>query len=113
MWAQPFPNKPMRIILPVNSGNPGDLRARQIAAKFPEVFGQSLIVDNSADGNSFIAAEAVARAPADGYTLLMGNATTHSINPWAYQKMPYRDVEDFAPVTLISAGPLILAVTAA
>ena len=56
--AQPFPNKPVRIILPVGAGNPGDVRARQIAAKFSEVFGQSLIVDNRPGGNGFIAAEA-------------------------------------------------------
>jgi tripartite-type tricarboxylate transporter receptor subunit TctC len=113
LWAQAFPNKPVRIILGVTSGNPGDVRARQIAAKFPDVFGQSLVVENRPGGNSFIAAEAVARAPADGYTLLLGNSPTHSVNPWAFQKMPYRDVEDFAPVTLVSAGPLILAVNAA
>lgn len=113
LWAQAFPNKQVRIILGVTSGNPGDVRARQIAAKFPEVFGQSLIVENRPGGNSFIAAEAVARAPADGYTLLLGNSPTHSVNPWAFRKMPYRDVEDFAPVTLVSAGPLIMAVNAA
>lgn len=113
LWAQAFPNKPVRIILGVTPGNPGDLRARQIAAKFPEVFGQSLIVDNRPGGNSFIAAVAVALAPADGYTLLLGNNATHIINPLSFQKMPYRDVEDFAPVTLITAGPLIMAVNAA
>lgn len=116
VWAQaqpqpqPFPNKPIRIILPVTSGNPGDLRARQIAAKFPEVFGQNLIVDNRPGGNGFIAAQAAARAPADGYTLFMGNSLTHVYNPWLFKKMPYRDVEDFAPVTLIGASPLMLAV---
>lgn len=108
--AQPFPNKPVRIILPVGAGNPGDVRARQIAAKFPEVFGQSLIVDNRPGGNGFIAAEAAARAPADGYTLFVGNSGTHVYNPWLFKKMPYRDVEDFAPVTMIAGGPLILAV---
>ena len=112
LWAQAFPNKPVRLILPVTSGNPGDVRARQIAAKFPEVFGQSLVVENRPGGNSFIAAEAVARAPADGYMLLLGNSVTHAINPLSFQKMPYRDVEDFVPVTLVSAGPLILAVNA-
>ena len=126
MWAQPaskepvlssskgsgqaYPNKPVRIILSVGSGNPGDVRARQIGAKFPEVFGQNLIVDNRPGGNGFIAAEAAARAPADGYTLFLGNSITHVYNPWLFRKMPYRDVEDFAPVTLISGGPMMLAV---
>ena len=108
--AQTFPNKPVRIILPVGAGNPGDVRARQIAARFPEVFGQTLIVENRPGGNGFIAAEAAARAPADGYTLFLGNSGTHVYNPWLFKKMPYRDVEDFAPVTLIAGGPLILAV---
>ncbi len=111
--AQTFPSKPIRIILPVGPGNPGDTRARQLAAKFPEVFGQSLVVDNRPGGNGFIAAEAAARAPADGYTLFMGNSLTHVYNPWLYRKMPYRDVDDFSPVTLIGGGPLMLAVNAA
>jgi tripartite-type tricarboxylate transporter receptor subunit TctC len=110
VWAQPYPNKPLRIILPGGSGSPADVRARQIAAKFPEGFGQNLIVDNRPGGNGFIAAEAAARALADGYTLFMGNSATHVYNPWLFRKLPYRDVEDFAPVTLVSGGPLILAV---
>ena len=110
--AQPFPSKPVRIILPVGAGNPGDVRARQISAGFLEVFGQQLIVDNRPGANGFIAAEAAARAPADGYTLFMGNSLTHVYNPWLFRKMPYRDVEDFAPVTLIAGGPLMLAVNA-
>ena len=108
--AQAYPNKPVRIILPVGAGNPGDVRARQIAAQFPEVFGQSLVVDNRPGASGFLAAEAAARAPADGYTLFVGNSGTHVYNPWLFKKMPYRDVEDFAPVTMISGGPLILAV---
>lgn len=110
--AQPFPSKPVRIILPVGAGNPGDVRARQISAGFLEVFGQQLIVDNRPGANGFIAAEAAARAPADGYTLFMGNSLTHVYNPWLFRKMPYRDVEDFVPVTLIAGGPLMLAVNA-
>lgn len=108
--AQPFPNKPIRIILPVGAGNPGDVRARQISARFPEVFGQALIVDNRPGANGFIAAEAAARAPADGYTLFMGNSLTHVYNPWLFRKMPYRDLEDFTPVTLVAGGPMMLAV---
>ena len=110
--AQAYPNKPVHIILPVGSGNPGDVRARQIAAKFPEVFGQPLIVENRPGANGFIAAEAAARATADGYTLFLGNSGTHVYNPWLFRKMPYRDAEDFAPVTLIAGGPVVMAVNA-
>lgn len=108
--AQPFPNKPVRIILPLGTGSPSDLRARQIAAAFPEVFGQPLVVDNRPGASGFIAAEAATRAPADGYTLFMGNFFTHAYNPWLFRKMPYRDVEDFTPITLVGGSPLIMAV---
>lgn len=108
--AQPFPNKPVRIILPVGAGTPSDLRARQLAAGFPAVFGQPLVVENRPGANGFIAAEEAARAPADGYTLFMGNFFTHVYNPWLFRKMPYRDVEDFTPVTLVGASALMMAV---
>ena len=108
--GQAYPNKPIRMIVPQAVGSPGDFWARLIAAKSPEVFGQNLIVDNRPGANGFIGAEAAARAPADGYTLLMTNSITHVYNPWLYRKLPYRDVEDFAPVTLVSGGPLMLAV---
>lgn len=111
-WAQPYPTKAIHIILPGGSGSPNDVRARQIAANFTEVFGQTLVVDNKPGANGFIAAEAAARSPADGYTLFMGNSQTHVYNPWLFRRMPYRDVEDFVPITLISGGPLILAVNA-
>ena len=100
------------MIVPQAVGSPGDYWARQIAAKFPEIFGQNLIVDNRPGANGFLGAEAAARAPADGYTLCLANAITHVYNPWLFRKMPYRDVEDFAPVTLVSGSPLMLAVTA-
>lgn len=109
--AQDFPTRPLRVIVPTPAGNPFDLRARQLSAKFPEVLGQPLIVDNRPGGNQFIAAEAAARAPADGYTLFLGGSSTFALNPWLFRKMPYRAEEDFTPVTMISAGPLILAVS--
>lgn len=112
VWAQPYPTRAVRIILPTGSGSPNDVRARQIAANFTEVFGQTLVVENKPGANGFIAAEAAARAPADGYTLFLGNSQTHVYNPWLFRRLPYRDVEDFVPITLISGGPLILAVNA-
>jgi len=108
--AQAYPNKPIRMIVPQAVGSPGDYWGRLIAAKFPEVMGQNLIVDNRPGANGFLGAEAAARAPADGYTLFLANAITHVYNPWLYRKLPYRDLEDFAPVTLVSGGPLMLAV---
>lgn len=111
-WAQSFPNKPIRIILPVGPGHPSDVRVRQVAAGFLEVFGQHLIVENRPGANGFIAAEAAARAPADGYTVFAGSSLTHVYNPWLFRKMPYRDVEDFVPVTMIAGSPVVLAINA-
>lgn len=110
--AQIFPAKPIRLIVPAGPGSPTDLRARQLSPKFPEVLGQPLVVDNRPGGNQFIGAVAAARAPADGHTLFFGNFVSHAYNPWLFREMPYRDQEDFIPVTMISGGPLMLAVSA-
>jgi tripartite-type tricarboxylate transporter receptor subunit TctC len=108
--AQPFPSKPLRFILADGAGGPTDLRARQIGARLSEYLGQPVVIDNRPGGNMMIAAEAAAKAPADGYTLFMGNVVTHSLNPWLFRTLPYRPNQDFAPITMVSAGPLILVV---
>ncbi|MGH8632590.1 MAG: Bug family tripartite tricarboxylate transporter substrate binding protein [Burkholderiales bacterium] len=109
--AQDFPTKALRVIVPAAGGNPFDLRARQLSAKFPEVLGQSLVVENRPGGNQFIGAEAAARAPADGYTLFLAGSSTMALNPWLFRKMPYRPDEDFTPVAMLSSGPLVLVVS--
>ena len=108
--AQGFPTKPIRLIVSAGPGSTPDLRARQIAAKLPDTLGQAVIVDNRPGGNGFLAAEAVARAPADGHTLLLGAQSIFAVNPWLFKSLPYRPDEDFAPVTLVTAGPAILTV---
>ncbi len=106
--AQNYPTKPVKLIVPAGPGSAPDLRARQIAANF--ALGQSLVIENRPGGSSIIAAEAAARAQGDGYTLLLGNIITHALNPWLFKSLPYRAEEDFVPVTMISAGPYILAI---
>lgn len=110
--SQSYPAKPVRIIVIAGPGSAPDVRARQIASRFPEFLGQSLIVENKAGGQGIIAAEAAARAPADGYTLLLGGGQTHALNPWLFEKLPYRAEEDFTPITSVSKGYWLIATNA-
>ena len=111
-WAQPqapYPNKPLKFIVPDGPGSVSDLRARQISVKLGESLGQPVVVENRVGGSMVIGAEAAAKSPPDGYTLFFGNIVTHSLNPMLFKSLAYKP-EDFTPVTSISAGPLILVV---
>ena len=88
---QPYPTKPLRLIVPDGPGSVSDLRARQVSAKLGELLG----------GSMMIGAEAAARSPADGYTLFFGNIVTHSLNPLLFKSVAYKP-EDFVPVTSVS-----------
>jgi tripartite-type tricarboxylate transporter receptor subunit TctC len=103
-----WPTKPVRIVVPFAAGGTTDILARAIAPELQRAFGQPFVVDNKpgAGGNS--GAAEVAKAAADGYTLLMGTVGTHAINPSLYPKMPYDHVKDFAPVTLVAGVPNVL-----
>ena len=107
--AQSFPAKPIRIIVPLAAGGPGDVLARTVGQKLAESVGQQVVVDNRPGANSNIGNEAVAKAPPDGYTLL-ATASTLTINPSLYANLPYDAVKSFAPVTLIASTPLVLVV---
>ena len=109
-FAQTYPSKPVRLIVADGPGGPSDLRALQLGVKLGEALGQAVVVDNRPGGSMIIAAEAAARAPADGYTLFLGNLITHSINPLLFKTLPYRADRDFIPVTLVSAGVLVVVV---
>jgi tripartite-type tricarboxylate transporter receptor subunit TctC len=111
-FAQEFPSRPLRVIVAEGPGGPTDLRSRQIGAKLSEFLGQPVITENRPGANMILAAQAAARAPADGYTLFMGNSGTHTTNPLLFKSLPYRADEDFAPVTLVTAGPFILVASA-
>jgi tripartite-type tricarboxylate transporter receptor subunit TctC len=108
--AQTYPNKPIKLIVAASPGGTNDLRARQIAPKLSEALGQPVVVDNRPGGNGIIAAQAVAQAPADGHTLLLGNSSLIALNLWLFKTLPYNAEKDFIPVTLVAAGPLILAI---
>jgi tripartite-type tricarboxylate transporter receptor subunit TctC len=108
--AQSYPSKPIRFIVPDAPGGSQDLRARQIAPKLSEALGQPVVIDNRPGGNAIIGAEAAAKAPADGYTIFLGNIATQSLNPLAFKTLPYRPDEDFVPVTAITSGFLVVAI---
>ena len=98
MWAQAgWPGKPVRIVVPFAAGGTTDILARAIAPELQKAFGQPFVVDNKPGAGGNTGAAEVAKAAADGYTLLMGTVGTQAINPSLYPKMPYDAVKDFAP----------------
>jgi tripartite-type tricarboxylate transporter receptor subunit TctC len=109
--AQPaYPSKPVRLVVPFPAAGTTDLLARAAAQKLFEAWGQQVIVDNRPGAAGNIGAELVAKAPPDGYTLLMGTVGTHAINTSLYAKMPYDHVKDFTPVILVAGVPNVLVV---
>lgn len=109
VYAQPYPAKPVRIVVPFAPGGGTDVIARQLAAGMSESLKRQVIVDNRAGANGIVGTEIVARSPADGYTLLFVSSP-HSINPSVYAKLPYDTLRDFAPVSLVALSPYVLVV---
>ena len=107
--AQTYPSKPIRIVVPLAAGGPGDVLARAVAQKLTESIGQQVVVDNRVGANTNIGNEAVAKSAPDGYTLLM-SASTLTINPSLYANLPYDAIKSFVPVTLVATTPLVLVV---
>ncbi|RUP30192.1 MAG: tripartite tricarboxylate transporter substrate binding protein [Curvibacter sp.] len=107
--ASRYPDKPLRLVLAFPPGGPTDLVARVLAQKLGEQLGQSVLVDNRPGANGNIAAEMVARAPADGYTLFY-NTSAVALSPALYKKLSYDVRTDFAPVALTAVIPLVLVV---
>ncbi len=105
--AQAYPAKPVRIVVPFAPGGGTDVIARYLATGLSESFKRQFIVDNRAGANAIVGTEIVARAPADGYTLLFVSSP-HSVNPSMYAKLPYDTLRDFAPVSMVASSPYIL-----
>jgi tripartite-type tricarboxylate transporter receptor subunit TctC len=108
--AQAYPSKPIKILVPFPAGGTVDFFARAIAPKLSEALGQQVVIDNRSGAGGNIAAEAVAKAPADGYTLLMGSEIV-SINISLYPKLGYDPVKDLDPVVLVGTVPNVLIVS--
>ncbi|HVE48544.1 MAG TPA: tripartite tricarboxylate transporter substrate binding protein [Casimicrobiaceae bacterium] len=105
-----YPNKPIRVVVPFPAGGATDILARAAGQKMTEAFGQPVVVDNRPGAGGNIGSELVAKAPNDGYTLLMGTVGTHAINASLYSKMPYDHVKDFIPIVLVAGVPNVLVV---
>ncbi len=108
--AQFAPNRPLRLVVPFPAGGPTDIVARPLAQLLGEALGQQVIVDNRGGAGGAIGADLVAKAPADGYTLLMGTVGTHAINPGLYRRLPYDASKDFTPLGLVAMAPVAVVV---
>jgi tripartite-type tricarboxylate transporter receptor subunit TctC len=110
--AQPYPTKPVKLVVPFPPGGSLDIAGRLIAQKLTEMWGQSVVVENKPGAGGNIGADFVAKSPPDGYTILLGALSTHAVNPSLYKSMPYDAAKDFAPITLIAITPNVLVVSA-
>lgn len=108
-WAQDYPAKQVRVVLPFPAGGGSDLIARVVAQKLTGSLGQPVVVDNRAGASGNIAAEIVAKAPADGYTLLFGNSSL-SISPAVFQKLNYDPMRDLTAISMASSYPFTLVI---
>src|SRR5688572_4037165 len=108
--AQNYPNKPIRMIVPVPPGGGADFVARSYASRLGEALGQQVVVDNRGGAAGIIAMEATAKAAPDGYTIIQTNISTISINPYMYSKLPYDAEKGFAPVSITTLNPLVLVI---
>jgi tripartite-type tricarboxylate transporter receptor subunit TctC len=108
--AQTFPAKPVRLIVPYPPGGPLDEVARAVGQKLAPMWGQQLIVDNRSGAGGSIGADVVAKSPPDGYTLVLANSGPMTINVSLRKDLPYDPQKDFAPVTQIISGPMVLVV---
>ena len=109
---QNYPTRPVRLIVTVPPGGAADLVARVMAQKLGESMGQTVVVDNRAGGGGQIAAELVAKAAPDGYTLLQSSITTHGIGPHVYEKLLFDPVKDFSTVALYATMPMVIVANA-
>src|SRR5205814_7841603 len=105
-----YPNRPVRIVVSFSAGGPTDIVGRIIGAKLSELLGQQFFVENKVGAGGNIGADMVAKAPPDGYTLLVATVSTHAINPGLYSRMPYDPVKDFAPIAQVGVTPTMLGV---
>ncbi len=111
-WAQTpvYPSKPIRLVVPFTPGGSTDILARTIGQKLTEAWGQPVVIDNVPGAGGSIGADKVAKAPADGYTLLMGHIGTLAITPSIYPQLPYDPIKSFAPVAWVARVPNVLAI---
>jgi tripartite-type tricarboxylate transporter receptor subunit TctC len=110
--ADGYPNRPIRLIVPFPAGGGTDIIAREVANKVATTEGWTLVIENRAGSGGNLGVDAVAKAPADGYTLVMGQTSNLAINPTLYPKLPYNPEKDLTAVGLVASAPLVLVVAA-
>jgi len=108
--AQPFPNKPIRVIIGFAAGGPADVMARLVAQRMPQILGQPFIIENRPGAGGSIAAKFVAESDPDGYTLLLGNTSNQVISPALYSNVGYDPAKAFAPVAMLGSTSNLLVV---
>jgi tripartite-type tricarboxylate transporter receptor subunit TctC len=108
--AQNYPVKPVRIVVPFPPGSGADILARAVAAKLTERSGQQVLVDPRPGGSGIVAADITLKAPADGYTLMVGTSSTHAISLSVRRNLPYHPVRDFMPISKIAVVPMVVTV---
>jgi len=109
--AQEWPTRPVRIVVAYPAGGAVDIVTRALADKLSAQWGQPVLVDNKAGAGGLIGSDSVAKAPADGHTLLMGTVSSHAIAPAVYRKMPYDAAADFSAISLVVLTPYVITVT--
>jgi tripartite-type tricarboxylate transporter receptor subunit TctC len=109
-WAQGYPNKPVKIIVPFAPGGATDIVTRIVAQKLTETWGQSVIVENRSGAGGNIGGEAAANSPPDGYTLFMTSGSIVTANQYIYKKMPFDPTKDLIPITNVASGPQVIVV---
>lgn len=106
----PYPDRPLKLVVPYTPGGSADILARTLATELDKEIGQSVVVDNRPGANTLIAANAVARAPADGYTVLLASSASMVLNPLLYRKMSYVPQKDFRLLNVVAEAPLVMVV---
>jgi len=112
-WAETYPSKPVRIVIPFPAGGPSDVLARLVGQQLSERWSQPVIADNRPGANTIIGTEAVVQAPADGHTLLLTVDSTLTVNPLLYPTLSYNPMRDLTPVTLVGWSRTVIVVNAA
>jgi len=108
--AQAYPDKPIKLVVPGTAGGGMDVIARVVGDKIGAILKQPVVVENKAGAGGNIAVDYVAKSPADGYTILIGQTAHFAINPWLYAKLPFDPVKDFIPVVLLADAPNVMVV---
>ena len=111
-FAQAWPTKPIRVVVPFPPGGGTDIIARETSQKVAAATGWTLVIDNKPGAGGNLGVDAVAKAPADGYTIVLGQTSNLAINPTLYAKMPYDSQKDLAPIVLVANAPLVMVTSA-